>query len=261
MLGRGAGPASSMIMDRESLERHYWKAKALIAPGLKTSQCLYEDLVVAHVSSTSVWLDLGCGHSLLPAWRSEKEKELVALARLVVGVDGDMASLSLHGTVTNRVQGDITYLAFADESFDLITANTVFEHLTLPGKQMIEMARVLKKGGRIVIHTPNRLGYSTLAARVLPRWAKDRVAWILQGRKLEDIYPTYYRANSRSNLEYLASAAGLKTVSVRLVCTGAQCSIVPGLVVLELLWIRLLLTKFMRPLRTNILAVFEKPAR
>jgi hypothetical protein len=59
----------------------------------------------------------------------------------------------------------------------------------------------------------------------------------------------------------LAAETGLALEDVDLVTTSAALVVIPPAVVLELLWIRLLMTKALRPLRTNLIAVLRKPAR
>ena len=114
--------------------RLYWKLESIIAPGLKYSQSIYEDVLNENCIDSDIWLDLGCGHHLLPKWRIEHEKELVSKAKVIVGIDYDHLSLTKHQTITNRVRGDISNLPFPDNTFDVITANMVFEHLDNPEK-------------------------------------------------------------------------------------------------------------------------------
>lgn len=117
-------------MNRDTLERPYWMLKSVIAPGLKPSQCVYETTLTKYHDGASLWLDVGCGrNNLLPSWRVDQEHALVAKSNLVVGLDRDLAALAAHGAIGNRVQGDISNLPFANETFDVITANMVFEHL------------------------------------------------------------------------------------------------------------------------------------
>lgn len=51
------------------------------------------------------------------------------------------------------VVGDAHQLPFRDESFDRVFALNVFEHLQEPARAAAEVARVLKPGGMVAIHT------------------------------------------------------------------------------------------------------------
>ncbi|MCG8448713.1 MAG: class I SAM-dependent methyltransferase [Pirellulales bacterium] len=51
------------------------------------------------------------------------------------------------------VAADLTRLPFADSSFDCITCGYVLEHLNNPLPGLAEMARVLRKGGRMLLLT------------------------------------------------------------------------------------------------------------
>ncbi|MGH9838065.1 MAG: hypothetical protein ACREEM_04700, partial [Blastocatellia bacterium] len=71
----------------------YWAMQRVIAPTLKYSQYLYEDVLKAHVGPETIWLDIGCGHQVLPDWRTEDEQRLVSGCKILVGVDYDLHSL------------------------------------------------------------------------------------------------------------------------------------------------------------------------
>jgi ubiquinone/menaquinone biosynthesis C-methylase UbiE len=245
-------------MDRLKLYRLYWRAERLIAPGVKYSQQEYEEELFRLVTPGTTWLDLGCGRSLLPSWRAEQEKTLTQRAASLVGIDPDLAALRDNRSLTERVGGDASQLPFRDETFDIVTANMVVEHLVDPERQFREVARVLRTGGLFVFHTPHAHGYDTLTARAIPEFAKKRMAWWLEGRKPEDVYPTFYRANTRRQVAAASSKAGLHLDSMRLhVSTAATAMILP-LAILELVWIRLLMTEPMQTLRPNAIVVLSK---
>lgn len=59
----------------------------------------------------------------------------------------------LKSKVPTFVTADLSSLPFADESFDGITCGYVLEHLPDPRMGLAELARVLKKGGRMFLLT------------------------------------------------------------------------------------------------------------
>jgi len=132
-------------------------------------------------------LDVGCGTGgLLVA--------AVRAGRSIVGVD--IASrwlvvarrrLSDHGLATTLVAASAECLPWADESFDIVVADSLLEHLDDPVAALREWLRVLRPGGRLVLWSPNR-GMLTTDPHVglwgvgwLPR------AWV----------PTYLRLRKR----------------------------------------------------------------
>jgi len=134
----------------------------------------------------------------------------------------------------------------------------VMEHLQKPQAFFREAWRILKPGGLLLIHTPNKNSYNTLVARIIPQKIKTKIASILQGRKEEEVYPAYYRANTVRRLTALAQAAKLQPQTIRMLVSSAETAVIPPLMILELLFIRLLMTKPMRAWRPNILAAFRK---
>ena len=243
---------------RRKLLSIYWKTRNVIAPTLVYSQQIYEQVLEQYVTSETDWLDLGCGHHLLPEWREKEERHLVRRCKRIIGIDSDMLSLQKHQTVPLRVRGNITWLPFNDASFDLVTANMVVEHLDNPAGQFAEVNRVLKPGGRFIFHTPNLHGYFSLMRRLVPNWLNKKLAKLVDGTDAEDIFPVQYKANTRKEIDELANAVGFNVVQRRMVVTDAIFSSVPPIMIFELLWIRTLMTEPLKPLRTNIIAILRK---
>ncbi len=239
----------------------YAGLKATLAPGLRFNQEVYEDVLVEHVQTDSVWVDAGCGRHVLPPWRESAEQRLVWAAKTVVGCDMDESAMRGHRSVARLVVADLERLPFRPGSVSLITANMVVEHLERPRDVFSEFARVLKDGGRVIVHTPNAYSHFVLGARLLPRRLKLRLVQRLDGRAPEDVFPAYYRANSRRTLRKQMAAAGLHEEWCRRVASDAVLATThPLLTALELLYIRLTLTPALRWLRVTILSSFVKGA-
>jgi len=243
---------------RAAFMKLYWKMERLITPGLRSSQHAYEETLRDHLAPDARWLDLGCGHQLLPDWRETQEQELVSRARVLVGVDYCLESLKRHRSIRLKARADIGCLPFGHGIFDLVTANTVVEHLDDPKVQFGEALRVLKPGGLFIFHTPNGLGYPTILARLIPEALKARLACILERRQEHDVFRTYYRANTRGRIRRLAEQLGFDVLSLQMVVSSAHLVVIPPLVIAELCWIRLLMTRPLEALRTNIIAILRK---
>jgi ubiquinone/menaquinone biosynthesis C-methylase UbiE len=52
---------------------------------------------------------------------------------------------------------DVSRLGFQDNTFSLVTSIEVIEHLPEPEKYVVEIRRVLKADGTLVLSTPNKL--------------------------------------------------------------------------------------------------------
>ena len=243
---------------RTALFRVYWALEKVIAPRLRYAQYLYEEVLGSHVDDRTQWLDLGCGHNILPPWRAQQEEQLVDKCARVVGIDADLPSLRKHLTIKRRIAGSIGQLPFRDGSFSLVTANMVVEHLEAPAAQFAEIARVLRPGGIFLIHTPNRRGYSTRAAMLIPAPLKRKLINLLESRTEGDVFETFYRANTKEEIESLAAPAGFDVRKIRLIVSSAELAVLPPLVPFELVLIRLLMTERLKSYRTHILAVLQK---
>ncbi len=105
-------------------------------------------------------LDIGCGAG----------RAAVALARrghIVHAVDSvlEMVGLTRREAVRSRLQsrvrytrGDIHFLPFRSETFDMVIAVGVLPWLPSPHRALREMRRVLRPGGRLILSTDNRWG-------------------------------------------------------------------------------------------------------
>jgi SAM-dependent methyltransferase len=240
--------------------RLYWGAERIIVPGLRYSQDSYEDALRDLINSNTVWLDVGCGYRVLSEWRLEAERELVKRAAYVAGVDMDAAAVAKHRTVQNIRVGSADSLPFPDESFNLVTANMVVEHLANPCQAFAEICRVLSPGGLFLFHTPNSGGYLAGANKFFPDGFKKLAAKVLDGRTSADVYPTYYRCNSEQTIVPTADSSGLAVKRITFLPTTAVFARVLPIAAFELLWIRATMRGSLAQRRANILGLLSKPA-
>jgi 2-polyprenyl-3-methyl-5-hydroxy-6-metoxy-1,4-benzoquinol methylase len=100
-------------------------------------------------------LDVGCG------WDYRLLKTVEPLINSGVGIDLKVQETT--GTKINTVCMRLTgSLPFDSESFDVVTMLAVLEHLSNPAGMMVEIERVLKKGGRLVLTVPSKLSKPVL---------------------------------------------------------------------------------------------------
>ncbi|HVX40430.1 MAG TPA: methyltransferase domain-containing protein [Gemmatimonadaceae bacterium] len=229
-----------------------------IAPTVRYSQIDYEEFLFRRAGHATAWLDLGCGHRLLPEWRGAAERRLLSLVPFVVGADYDFDSLRAHRSIRHRVRADARQLPFPDEAFDLITANMVVEHLDDPERQFADIARILRPGGVFVFHTPNASSYFVAIARRLPDALKTRLARFFEGRVSEDVFHTHYRANRVRDIRRIAGRTGFAVDEMKLTSSVPNTRVLPFFAVFELLLLRALEHPRLAGYRTNIICALRK---
>lgn len=95
-------------------------------------------------------LDVGCGNGKFLANMRE-------LGWKVNGVELDPLAVNIakkHYEI-EAFQGTLEEAKFENEYFDAVTINHVIEHISNPTKLLTECHRILKKGGVLIIVTPN----------------------------------------------------------------------------------------------------------
>ncbi|AKL73941.1 methyltransferase family protein [Actinobacteria bacterium IMCC26256] len=150
-------------------------------------------------------LDMGCGggRHAFEAWR--RGATVVALdysepeLKDVRGIIGGMIAageipgnpMEAAGGVCN---GDALNLPFPDNSFDIVIASEVLEHLWADDRAIAELTRVLKPGGRMAVTVPNRF--------------PERICWALDD-KYHDTPGGHVRIYRRADLEAKLRRTGL----------------------------------------------------
>lgn len=244
---------------RDLSVRAYLACQQRIAPDVRYAQLHYEDTLRETIEPGFDWLDIGCGKRLLPAWRHEAESELAGRVRTLTGIDPDEPSLRANRTVSRKILGFADTLPFRDRAFDIVTANMVVEHLIEPRNLLVEAFRVLRPGGRFIFHTPNRHGYTTRLAQVVPESVKKKLIRLLENRHESDVFPTHYRANTREEIVGLSSATGFEVEAFNYILSAAQFAVIFPLSLIELFWIRLLMKPRFEHLRHTLIVVLRKP--
>lgn len=148
------------------------------------------------VDGSSRILDIGCGSSRI----------LQSLPQ-AVGMDMQIRKLRwLRAPGRQLVQGSLSELPFADQTFDAVICSEVIEHIPREQVDLTDMVRVLSSGGRLVLGTPD---YGRWIWRTLEGLYKKVFP---QGYATEHINP-YTRRELRQEIERL----GLVVMELRYV--------------------------------------------
>jgi len=112
------------------------------------------EYAVARAKPTDAALEIGCGDGYGTA-------RLAAAVASIDAVDVDRETVEYaarkHGSSTCRIRHyDGDRLPFEDQTFDLVVAMQVIEHVDDDRQFLIEAWRVLKPGGLLLLTTPNR---------------------------------------------------------------------------------------------------------
>lgn len=144
----------------------------LSSEGAYLSQRLTEAVAVAGIVPGMAVLDVGCG-------RGEMLRHTTRLGARAFGIDYAQAAVRLSRRIAAEVveqggaasvsQASALYLPFAAETFDRVLMFDIVEHL-YPAElalALTEAWRVLKPGGRIIVHTAPNVWYDRYAYPVV----------------------------------------------------------------------------------------------
>ncbi|HUO04953.1 MAG TPA: class I SAM-dependent methyltransferase [Candidatus Binataceae bacterium] len=251
-------------LDRHIGRGSYYWLRDNLHPAQQYPQLIYAQLIEDRISPTTRWLDAGGGHQVLEVTAPDRELEMVRRAKFAVCCDLDGDGLKRHRSIPNRVTASLEALPFGAKKFDLITSNSVVEHLEHPETVLSEMARVLAPGGTAIVHTPNSRSYAVRIAgigrKILPERLVVALIRYLDFREEEDTFPTYYRANSEQALTDTAAKAGLSCERVLLLPARPLFYFFAPLCALELIASRMLIRLGARGFAASVIVgIYRKP--
>jgi SAM-dependent methyltransferase len=199
------------MITQDRLE-HFRRRYAGLRSGWMPATTVYQRQVASVLVPGCRVLDLGCGRGGIV--------ERLGDAGRWIGVDPDRDSLRQHrASAVPRSCAAAERLSFQAQSFDVVVASWVLEHLPAPEVTFREVARILRPGGAFFFLTPN-------VAHPLPRLSRigARVrsvqAWAVKcayGRAAGDTFPVFYRANSVARIGQLLAQSGLRLVELALI--------------------------------------------
>jgi SAM-dependent methyltransferase len=166
--------------------------------------------ILKKLETRDLILDLGAGVGIVEAMNFK------GLVRLVAGVDPDPAARQNRFLdefkILSLPNGEIPY---AGNSFDLVFANNVLEHVENPNRFFAEIHRVLKPGGLFLAKTPNKRHYVAIIARITPHGFHEYINK-KRGRRVQDTFRTVYKSNTPGEVARYAAEAGFEVADVQM---------------------------------------------
>lgn len=190
--------SAMLSLDQQNQLREEYRQ---IRPDWSPASELYAALVRKHLMSESRLLDLGCGRGGLIEQLADTHGQNIL--NQTIGLDPDWLSLKEHRLGLAAATGFSHALPYASNSFDIVFCSWLLEHLETPQTDLAEIGRVLKPGGRFIFLTPNAKHPIAWLNRAIGRFSAVQ-GWLVErlyGRVTADTFPTWYRANSRQQLE------------------------------------------------------------
>lgn len=109
------------------------------------------DVALKLLEKGDKFLDVGCGDGIIAYFAKKNYRQ-------IYGVDVSDIALKIaerRGVITRKINVNNEALPFENNYFDAITCLDVIEHVFEPVDLINEISRVLKKGGIVIISTPN----------------------------------------------------------------------------------------------------------
>ena len=226
-----------MNVDKALKER---RTVASQASGGASSEAVYASFVnlLVQLNLSGRLLDFGAGVGLLI-------QDLLRLGRFqITGADLMPRPVDLDETVA-WIEGDLNErLDIADDSFDVIVAAEVIEHLENPRAVAREWFRLLRPCGTLLISTPNNESWRALLALVI------RGHFVLFG---DSSYPAHITALVRKDIERVLCETGFAPATFTFTNSGG----IPKMPAFQ--WQRI--SKAFKGLRysDNVIAIARKP--
>jgi len=147
-------------------------------------------------------LDLGSGAGRHAFEAARRGAEVIALdldhaelerVAAVAAAMAEAGELQVPASIMTSV-GDATRMPFRDDTFDIVIASEVMEHIPADEVAIGEVARVLRPGG--------------VAAVTVPAWLPERICWLLSD-DYHNVRGGHVRIFTRYELETKLARAGL----------------------------------------------------
>jgi SAM-dependent methyltransferase len=146
-------------------------------------------------------LELGCGEGGLGALVKQRQK------CRVIGIELDPEAAAIaRKKIDDVYTGDVRHLIeVIDEQFDCIVASEIVEHVDDPWSLLMELRRLTKPGGRVVISIPNAANASLIGDLLRGRFDYTYIGLACAG---------HLRFFTRASIEDMLAIAGWRVESI-----------------------------------------------
>jgi len=156
---------------------------------------IYESQIESILSESFTMLDAGCGRTA-PILSKFKDR-----AQVLIGVDLEEPTEMLDGI--KYIKSDISDINVPSSSVDIVISRAVLEHVSDPDAIFREINRILRPGGSFIFLVPNLFDYVTIASKIIPNEFHKTIVSKTEGRKVDDVFPAYYKANTFNAIKRL----------------------------------------------------------
>lgn len=160
------------------------------------------DTAILGIDKDTRILDIGCGRGQIFVPLTKRGNHVIGLEPNVAYLEELVASLKQHGIAvcgSRLISGSAKAMSFPSAYFDAVICREVLEHIPEPEVVLVEIARVLKPGGRLALSVPTSLTEKWLNF-INPYWLSDC---------------GHVNIFSKATLDELLANVGLRLYSVR----------------------------------------------
>ncbi|GIV98521.1 MAG: SAM-dependent methyltransferase [Herpetosiphonaceae bacterium] len=232
-------------------QEFYREKYRLLNPEWRNSLIIYRDLIATNTEPGTAILDIGCGHA-------DFLEKVYIKSGLAFGIDPDKQALLKNVSIPYCVVGFGGHIPFKDNTFDLVLAAWVLEHVDKPDDIAKEVYRVLKPGGKFIFLTTNIWNYNVWIIRAIPNAFHGLLVKKLYKRVEEDTYPVAYKFNSPKKIDRILNQVGLKKEALILNGDPSYISFNDLLFLLARIVERVLSTSLFKFARVHIIGIYQK---
>jgi ubiquinone/menaquinone biosynthesis C-methylase UbiE len=167
--------------------------------------------LVAETFPAESLLDAGCGDGRFLAAVARRPNRPARLVGCDISeriLQTARETVAREGATAEFVRANLEALPFADEAFDRVLSVQVIEHLLDPPAGIAELARVLQRGGTLVLSTDNSRNHVSRVLN-LPRTVLVR-ALRIRGRRTKVSFP--HTSFTREEVMSAVESSGLAIV-------------------------------------------------